>query len=84
MACVMVIVVQKKRFEFKTSKTPGAFFEKFKNSSKRVQVYRGLWGLESMKSMNSMKSTSSMKTIEINMIFYLNFEINIGKTMVRQ
>ena len=63
MACVMVIVVQK-RFEFEFQKTLGpAFFEKFKYSSKIVQKEfkcgrcdRGLWGLESMKSMNSMKS----------------------------
>jgi hypothetical protein len=39
MACVMVIVVQK-RFEFEFSKTlRPAFFEEFKNSSKRVQVW---------------------------------------------
>ena len=41
MACVMVIVVQK-RFEFEFSKTPRpAFFEKFKKSSSVVVVIGG-------------------------------------------
>ena len=41
MACVMVIVVQK-RFEFELSKTPRpAFFEKFKKSSSVVVVIGG-------------------------------------------
>ena len=48
MACVMVIVVQK-RFEFEFSKTPSpAFFEKFKISSKKFKCGccdRGLGGV---------------------------------------
>ena len=41
MACVVVIVVQK-RFEFELSKTPRpAFFEKFKKSSSVVVVIGG-------------------------------------------
>ncbi len=44
MACVVVIVVQK-RFEFEFSKTLGpAFFEKFKNSSKKFKCIGGFGG----------------------------------------
>ena len=44
MACVMVIVVQK-RFEFEFSKTPRpAFFEKFKKGSSSVVVVIGGFG----------------------------------------
>ena len=60
MACVVVIVVQK-RFEFEFSKTLGpAFFWKVQKEFRCGRCDRGLWGLESMKSMKIM--------VEINMI----------------
>ena len=73
MACVVVIVVQK-RFEFEFSKTPRpAFFEKFKKSSSVVVVIGGFGGYFYNKNV-----------IIITKFVTKHSKFVIGKTMVRQ